>query len=297
MRTIDEAQVRAVLRYDTLIPAMAEALTHLATGRASQPVRTILPIPEHAGLFGVMPAIYGDIIGAKLVTVYAANAERGLPSHQATIQIFRSSTGEPLATLDGRLITEMRTAAVSALAVNVLAPHDAHTLAILGSGVQARAHAAALRTVRPFDTIRVWSRNAAHAARCATEIGAIPAPTAEAAVRDADVVITVTNSPTPILLGTWLRDAACVVAVGAIGPTRRELDPNALRGSVIVDSREAALQESGDILLAHAPIYAELGELLTGAIPYPTRGPVVFESLGLAVEDLAAARLVYESLL
>ncbi len=296
MLTLDEARVRTVLRYDTLVPAMAAALTDLATGRATQPVRTILPVSDHAGLFALMPGIYGDIMGAKLVTVYPANTERGLPSHQATIQIFRSSTGEPLATLDGRLITEMRTAAVSALAVSVLAPPHTRTLAILGSGVQARAHAAALRSVRPIDTIRVWSRTPAHAERCAADIGATPAATPQAAVRDADIIVTVTNSPTPLLLGAWIPDTACVVAVGAVGPTRRELDGNALRGSVIVDSREAALQESGDILIAGAPIYAELGEILTGAIPRPTRGPVVFKSLGLAVEDLAAARLVYESL-
>jgi thiomorpholine-carboxylate dehydrogenase len=295
MLTFDEAQVRAVLRYDTLIPAMAEALTDLAAGRASQPVRTILPVPEYSGLLGVMPAIYRDVMGAKLVTLYPANAERRLPTHQATIQLFHTSNGQPLAILDGRLITEMRTAAISALAVSHLASPNAHTLAIIGSGVQARAHAAALHSVRLFDTIRLWSRTAAHAKRCAKDIGATVAKTAEAAVRGADVVVTVTHAPTPVVLGEWLLDSACVIAVGAVGPDRRELDTDAMRGSIIVDSRDAALQESGDILLANARIYGELGEVLTRSIPRPTRGPIVFKSLGLAIEDIAAARLVYEA--
>jgi len=159
--------------------------------------------------------------------------------------------------------------------------------------VQARAHFRALSLVRKFDDVRVWSRNPQHAGALADEIGAT-AVSAEDAVRGADVVVTVTNSSEPVVHGSWLKPGCLVNAVGAVGPQRRELDSDAMGGAVVVDSREAALRESGDILLAGATIYAELGELLAGTKPMPTTGVTVFKSLGLAVEDLAAARLVLE---
>jgi ornithine cyclodeaminase/alanine dehydrogenase-like protein (mu-crystallin family) len=294
MQIFDEARVRALLRFDTLIPAMERALTDLSAGRVQQPVRSIIPVTAHGGLFGLMPAVYGDVLGAKLVTVYPGNAARGLHTHLATVHLFSAITGEPLATLDGRLITEMRTAAVSAAATKLLSRPGAHVLAILGSGVQARSHVAALRLVRAFDEVRVWSPTAAHAQQCARDVGGVAMP-AEDAVRGADVVVTVTGSGEPVLRGAWLAEGAHVNAVGAVGPTRRELDEDAMRGAVVVESREAALAESGDILLAKAPIYAELGELLAGTKPLPRARHTVFKSLGQAVEDLAAARLVYDA--
>jgi ornithine cyclodeaminase/alanine dehydrogenase-like protein (mu-crystallin family) len=294
MQIFDEARVRTLLRFDTLIPAMERALTDLSAGRVQQPLRSIIPVTAHAGLFGLMPAVYGDVLGAKLVVVYPGNAARGLHTHLATVHLFRATTGEPLATLDGRLITEMRTAAVSAVATRLLSRPDAHVLAILGSGVQARSHVTALRLVRAFDEIRIWSPTTAHAQQFATEVGGVAMP-AEAAVRGADVVVTVTGSGEPVLRGAWLAEGAHVNAVGAVGPTRRELDEDAMRGAVVVESREAALAESGDILLANAPIYAELGELLAGTKPLPRARHTVFKSLGQAVEDLAAARLVYDA--
>ena len=218
----------------------------------------------------------------------------GLHTHLATVHLFRATTGEPLATLDGRLITEMRTAAVSAVATRLLSRPDAHVLAILGSGVQARSHVTALRLVRAFDEIRVWSPTTAHAQQCARDVGGVAMP-AEDAVRGADVVVTVTGSGEPVLRGAWLAEGAHVNAVGAVGPTRRELDDDAMRGAVVVESREAALAESGDILMAKAPIYAELGELLAGTKPLPRARHTVFKSLGQAVEDLAAAQLVYDA--
>jgi thiomorpholine-carboxylate dehydrogenase len=199
-----------------------------------------------------------------------------------------------LAILDGRLITELRTAAVSAVATRLLSSPDARRLAILGSGVQARAHVQALRLVRNFEEIRIWSRSLQHAKVLADEIGGI-ATSAEEAVRDADVVVTVTNSPEPVLRGKWLKPGVLINAVGAVGPKRRELDDDAMRGAFVVDSREAALKESGDMLLAGATIYAELGELLAATKPKPETGITVFKSLGLAVEDLAAAKLVLDA--
>jgi ornithine cyclodeaminase/alanine dehydrogenase-like protein (mu-crystallin family) len=290
---ISADDVARVLRYETLIPAMAQALIDFSAGRVVHPVRLIVAAPD--GFLGVMPAVYDGIMGAKLVTVFPGNAAHGIPGHQAVIQLFDATTGTPAGTLDGRIITEMRTAAVSAVAVDNLAPRDAHVLAILGSGVQARAHIRAIRTVRPIHEIRIWSRTPEHAERLATEVGGI-ATTAQTAVQGADIVVAATHAIEPVLHGAWLRERTVVAAVGAIGATHRELDDEAMRGPIIVDSREAAAREAGDLLLADAKVYAELGEILAGTIPRPTGGPIVFKSLGLAVEDLAAARLVMAAL-
>ncbi|HUI84792.1 MAG TPA: ornithine cyclodeaminase family protein [Candidatus Binatia bacterium] len=290
---LDEDAIRPLLRLEDLISAMEGALVDFSAGRVLQPVRSIIPVSQHNGLMGIMPAVYDDIMGAKLVNVYPGNEARHLPTHLAVIVLFRADTGETLAVMDGRLITELRTAAVSAVATRLLSAPEAKSLAILGSGVQARAHVRALWLVRSFDDIRIWSRNRQHALALAGEIGG-KATSAEEAVRGADVVVTVTNSPDPVLRGAWLKTGALVNAVGAVGPNRRELDDDAMAGAVIVDSREAALKESGDVLLAGAAIHAELGELLAGAKPLPQARFTVFKSLGIAVEDLAAAKLVFE---
>ncbi|HKD83810.1 MAG TPA: ornithine cyclodeaminase family protein [Terriglobales bacterium] len=291
IRFLDEETVRPLLPMEDLIPAMERALIDFSAGRVRQPVRSIVPVPEHQGFMGVMPAVYGDVMGAKLVNLFPGNASLGLPTHQAVIALFRADTGEPLAMMDGRLITEMRTAAVSAVATKLLSRPDAKSLAILGSGVQARSHFRALSLVRKFDEVRVWSRTPRNAQELADEIGA-QSTSAEDAVRGADVVVTVTGSSEPVLRGAWLKSGAMVNAVGAVGVKNRELDDDAMRGTVIVDSREAAMKESGDILLANAPIYAELGEVLAGTKPLPKAKITVFKSLGLAVEDLAAAKLI-----
>ena len=292
---LDEAAVQRVLRLEALLPAMERALIDFSAGRVVQPVRSIISIPQHSGFMGLMPAVYGEIMGAKLVNFYPNNGARGLPTHLAIIALFRSDTGEPLVIMDGRLITELRTAAVSAVATRLLSAPNARRLAVLGSGVQARAHVRALRLVRKFDEIRIWSRNPQHAKLLANEISGI-ATSAEEAVRDADVVVTVTNSAEPVLRGKWLKPGVLINAVGAVGPKRRELDDDAMRGAFVVDSREAALKESGDMLLAGANIYAELGELLAATKPRPETEITVFKSLGLAVEDLAAAKLVLDGL-
>lgn len=292
---LDEEAIRPLLRLEDLIPAMEQALIDFSSGRVLQPVRSIVPVPQHNGLMGLMPAMYGDIMGTKLVNVYPGNIARGLTTHQAVIAVFDATTGVPLAMMDGRLITELRTAAVSAVATKLLSPAKVSSLAILGSGVQARAHVRALSLVRKFDDVRVWSRNAENAAALAKEVGAKMC-SAEDAVRGADVIVTVTNSAEPVLRGRWLKAGALVNAVGAVGPSRRELDSDAMRGAVIVDSREAALKESGDVLLAKASVYAELGEILADAKKVPSAEITVFKSLGMAVEDLAAAKLVLTAL-
>jgi ornithine cyclodeaminase/alanine dehydrogenase-like protein (mu-crystallin family) len=289
---LDEKQVRELLSYDELIPAIRQALMDFSAGRVHQPVRTIVPVPAHDGWFGVMPAVYGEVMGAKMVTFYPRNAELQKHTHMAVIQLFRADTGEPLATMDGRLITEMRTAAVSAVAIDHLAHPEAKVLGILGSGVQARSHMRALAGIRSFAEVRVWSRSQDHAEKFAGEIGA-RVTTAEQAVSGADIVLALTSSPEPVLLGRWLSPNAVVCAIGAATPDRRELDSETMRGAIVVESREAALREAGDIVLAHAEVTAEIGELLNGAKMDRGHRPVVFKSVGIAVEDIAAARLVY----
>jgi ornithine cyclodeaminase/alanine dehydrogenase-like protein (mu-crystallin family) len=290
---LNEDQVREVLSYDDLVPAIRQALMDHSAGRVVQPLRTVMSIAGHGGWFAVMPAVYGGVMGAKMVTFYPGNAALKKHTHMAMIQLFRADTGEPLAVMDGRLITEMRTAAVSAVAVDCLARPDAKVLGILGSGVQARSHVRALAGVRRFEEIRVWSRSEANAKRFGEEVGA-RVTSAEEAVTGADVVLTLTSSPVPILMGRWLKRDAVVCAVGAVTPDRRELDDEAMRGAVVVESREAAMREPGDILLSKAEVSAEIGELLNGA-PLDTKGrPVVFKSVGTAIEDIAAAKLVFE---
>ncbi len=291
--SLNEDQVRAVLSYDDLIPAIRQALMDFSAGRAVQPVRTVMRVPSATAWFAVMPAIYGSVMGAKMVAFYPGNAALEKHTHMAMIQLFRSDTGEPLAVMDGRLITEMRTAAVSAVAIDLLAGSQPKVLAILGSGVQARSHFRALAKIRSFDEIRVWSRSHDHAQTFAAEIGAQMA-TAEQAVSGADVVLALTSSPEPILFGRWLKKDALVCAIGAATPDRRELDDEVMRGVVLVESREAALREAGDILLAHARVAAEIGELLNGAQLYRNDRPVVFKSVGIAIEDIVAAKLVYD---
>ena len=287
---LDEEAVRRLLHMEELIPVIAEALADLSSGKVVQPVRVMLPVAEHHGFFGLMPA-YGKALGAKLVTLYPEN--RGIHTHHATILLFRPETGEPLASIDGRLITEMRTAAASAVATKLLARSDATVLAIIGSGVQARSHLEALRLVRDFREVRVWSPR--HAAAFAQRHRVRATTSAEEAVRGADVIVVATMSMTPVLFGKWLSAGTHVNAVGAPRPTWRELDGETLSKSrIYVDSREAALAESGDIIAAGS-VFAEIGEVVAGR--RPGRGGddeiTLFKSVGVAVEDILTADLVY----
>jgi alanine dehydrogenase len=288
---LDEDAVRRLLHMKDLIPAMARALAELSAGRVVQPVRLMLPIAEHQGFFATMPAYAAGALGAKLVTFYPGN--QGIPTHHALILLFRPDTGEPLVTMDGRLITEMRTAAVSAVATQHLARTDASTLAILGSGVQAGSHLEALRLVREFREVRVWSPR--HAAGFADRFRIRAAETAEQAVRGADVVVVATSSRTPVLRGEWLSPGSHVNAVGACRPDWRELDDTVVRRArLYVESREAATREAGDVIAA-GEVFAEIGEVVAGTRPGRRTAEEVtlFKSVGVAVEDVAAADMVY----
>ena len=293
MQYLSEEEVRPLLTWEALLPAVERALVNLSTGKIQQPVRTVLRVAQQEGFFALMPAVDEDLMGVKLVTFYERNTT--LPTHQAVIQLLDAKTGEPLIAMDGRLITEMRTAAVSAIATRLFARKDARTLVILGSGVQARSHLKALLLVRDFSDVRVWSRTPANAERFAAEFGLQTAPTAEAAVRGADVVVGVASVREPLIRGEWLAPHTLVCAVAVVTPDRRELDDAAMNAAIVVESREAALRESGDILGSHQPIYAELGEILAGTRSVPT-GRVVLKSLGVAACDLAAAGVVWRAL-
>ena len=292
---LEESAVGRLLSMEEVIPAMERALADFSSGTVVQPVRTMLPVAEHQGFLGLMPAYTGSALGAKLVAFYPRNTS--VPTHHATILLFEPETGEPLVTMDGRLITEVRTAAVSAVATNHLARAAASVLAIIGSGMQARSHLDALRLVREFREVRVWSPR--RAAAFAEEHGVDAAASAEEAVRGADVVVTATTSPTPVLSGEWLSPGAHINAVGAPRPDWRELDDEVLRrAKVYVDSREAAMKESGDVIAARE-VLAEIGEVISGAEQGRRSAEEVtlFKSLGLAVEDLATAELVYRNAL
>jgi alanine dehydrogenase len=298
-----------------LIPLMERTLAAFSTGAAVQPLRPVVPVDPHRGFLSVMPAylVTQEAIGLKAVSVYPDNPSRGLPSHLATILLMDAQTGVLLAVMDGRLITEMRTAAVSAAVTAKLAARPPRAVALLGAGVQARSHLEALREVAVPHDVRVWSRTRDGAERFAAEtrerlglhvtVAASPAD----AVRGADVVCTVTSSRTPVLEGAWLEPGLHINAVGAARPDWQELDVAAVsRSRVFVDSRASAVAEAGDLVvplqagaLAAAHIQAEVGEVFAGLHPGRTAADEItlFESVGLAVEDVATAKLAYEDAL
>ena len=299
MRYIGEEDVRGVLGYEALIPAVRQGLVDYSAGRVQQPLRTILRVgeggEEQKGWFAVMPVTAGGVMAVKTVTFFPGNAALRKPTHLAMIELLDGQTGEPLAVMDGRLITEMRTAAVSAVALDALGRSGVRSLGVLGAGVQARAHVESLRRVRPeLSEVRIWSRTRRNAERLAEEVGARAAEIEEAAA--ADVVVTVTAAREPVLRGEWLRPDALVLAVGAVGGELRELDDRAMREStVIAESRAGVERESGDVRLSGARVFAELGEILMGKVAAPV-GQVVFKSVGMAVEDLVGAVLVWRGL-
>ena len=307
---LGEADVACLLPMDECVEVMAEALAALERGDMEQPLRFVVRPAEAAGLMGLMPAYRARpeaAYGLKAVCVFPGNPARGLDAHQGAVLLFDGETGELCAALNASAITAIRTAAVSAVATRLLAREDARELAVLGAGVQARSHLEAMALVRPFARARVWSRTAGHALALAAEAGTPfrveAVASAEEAVRDADVVCTTTTAREPILRRAWLRDGAHVNAVGSSIPTTRELDTATMAAATLfVDRRESTVNEAGDFLFperegAIGPehIRAELGELLAGRAEGRTSPDelTVFKSLGLAVEDLAAAEHLY----
>ena len=302
---VSEQEVRSVLTYEALIPAIRQALIDFSAGKVNQPPRMILRAGnaegDRNGWFAVMPAVAGDFMGVKTVTWYPGNDELGLHTHMAIVELLSRATGEPLAVMDGRLITEMRTAAVSAVAFSALVPMHFQSVprsfGILGSGVQARAHIAALKHVWPEVTeILIWSRTAANAERLAADVGATAVSLEQAS--GADVVLTATSAQAPVLRGKLLSSNALVLAVGATGASIREIDDDAMLSSFIVaESRSCVERESGDVQLSGAKVHADLGEILAtpGGAEIPRDGRIISKSVGMAIEDVTAARLVWQA--
>jgi alanine dehydrogenase len=277
-----------------LIAAMERALTAFSAGNVVQPVRTVLEVGNHNSFFALMPSYIpsSPALGAKLVTVYESNIARGLPTHLATIVMLDPETGALAAIVDGRYITEARTAAVSAVSAKKLARENSSVLAILGSGVQARSHFEALSHVRKFREVRAWSPTKKNLDAFTTETGAIAAASPEAAARGADIIVIAASSHTPILFSDWVAPGTHVISVGATRPAQQEMDPALVaRSRLFVDSRAAALKESGDVIpFGDVHIVAELGEAACMRTSHDEI--TIFKSLGLAVEDVVAADLV-----
>jgi alanine dehydrogenase len=307
---LSEADVRRVLPMTDLIETMQRALVEFSAGRVQQPLRSVLQVgPAHA-FFGVMPAFIpaSGALGTKLVTVFGSNAEVGLPSHLATIVMLDPATGQLLAVMDGRYITEARTAAVSAVSANLLARANAATLALIGSGVQARSHLEAVAVVRPLREVRVWSPRSESRQRFISEMQPhskapiVNAASARDAVTGADLVVLATASRDPVVTSEWIEAGTHICAVGACRPDQREMDSALVkRGRVFVDSRTAAMAEAGDLVIPikegtfdAGHIVGELGALAAGGVTGRTSNDqvTIFKSLGLAVEDVAAGDLV-----
>jgi ornithine cyclodeaminase/alanine dehydrogenase-like protein (mu-crystallin family) len=302
---LSQQEVEELLDMEGCIEAMAEALASLARGDVHVPMRIVVRPAGEDTFLGLMPAHRGGgvpLYSLKTVCVFPDNPERGLDAHQGTVTLFDGETGETRAIMNASAITAIRTAAVSAVATRLLAREDARELGILGAGVQARSHLEALRLVRDFDTVRIFSPTAAHAQALAKEVGAEAAGSAQEAVSGADIVVTATSAVDPVLRREWLKPGAHVNVIGGRPPTMRELDVATVADSAFyVDRRESAEKEAfdyRDALEAGAigpdHIRGEIGEVLIGTAP-GRQSPdelTVFRSLGLAVEDLAAAEYV-----
>ncbi|EHB13203.1 Mu-crystallin-like protein [Heterocephalus glaber] len=302
---LSSAEVQGHLRSSSLlIPPLEVALANFSSGPDGgvvQPVRTMVPVSKHRGFLGVMPVYSAaeDALTTKLVTFYEGHSTSStVPSHQAAVLLFEPGTGSLLAVMDGNVITAKRTAAVSAIATKFLKPPGSDVLCILGAGVQAYSHYEIFTEQFSFKEVRIWNRTMENAEKFANTVqGEVRVcSSVQEAVTGADVIITVTMATEPILFGEWVKPGAHINAVGASRPDWRELDDELMKQAVLyVDSQEAALKESGDILLSGAEIFAELGEVIKGVKPAHCEKTTVFKSLGMAVEDMVAAKLVYDS--
>jgi ornithine cyclodeaminase len=308
---VNQNEVRRLLPMRECMDAMTETLAALARGEAIQPLRYVMRLPDKVGALGVMPSYLANIksMGLKVISVFPGNHGTKYDSHQGAVLLFEATHGQLLSLMDASAITAIRTAAVSGVATRLLAREDAASLAILGSGVQARTHLAAMIEARPIDRVRVWSRDAERAqgfAETESRRHGIPVTTGTTVrevVDSVDIICTTTAAPEPILNGDWIAPGTHINAVGSSVPFTRELDTAAVsKARLYVDRRESTLNESGDFLFAKKEgaiddkhIVGEIGEILLGTVD-GRRTPdeiTLFKSLGLGVEDLAAANHVY----
>lgn len=293
MMYLDESAVKRVLQMQDLIPLMKKVMIEFSQGRITQPTRRIIEVQPYGGFFGSMPAAGKNVVGAKLVTFYPGNAAKGIHTHMAMIILFHPETGQPMVTMEGRLITEMRTSATSAAFIDATAAEDVKTLAILGAGTQGKSHIAALSHVRRFKEIRIWNRTPKRAEELAREVGGTVMSRQEA-VHGADVVVVATASTEPVLEGKWLKPGAKVVSAGWAGSDGTEVDADVMSNVVVVDSHAGTQAESGNIRRHSPTVFAQLGEVLDGSRPVKQDATVIFDSIGMACQDLAAAKLVYD---
>ncbi len=315
MLILSEKQVEGLIDIDELIAALERAHIQYSTGNAVMPVRLVVPLPQIDGRITSMPGFLNEdqALGMKVVTYFQNNPRQNVPSILATIMLFSPETGKMIAVMDGSYITAIRTACASAMASKVLSNPTASVLGILGAGVQAKAHIRALSRVRKIRRIKIYSPSGTSASRVKQEVEsqlgvAIEvANSAEEAVRGADLIVTATTAKQPILATEWLKSGAHINAVGSHRPDLRELDGATLaRSRVFVDSREAIMAECGDVLLALADksitadhVQAEIGEILAGTRPgrIATEEVTLYKSVGIAIQDVATARLVYHKAL
>jgi len=308
---VNEAAVRKLLPLESCIGLMRDALTTLARGDAVLPLRNMVRLPDGSGILGLMPGYLGQprSFGFKVVSVMPGNHGTPYDSHQGVVMLFGLMHGEPLAILDATAITAIRTAAASAAATDALAREDAGDLAIIGSGAQGRSHLAAMRAVRKLRRVRIWSRTHANAERFAHEetpalgFEIEVAATAEDAVRGADLICTTTSARDPVLRGAWLTAGAHINAVGACFSVTRELDTAAVkRARFFTDCRDSCLNEAGDFLIpckegaiTESHLLGELGEVFLDKVAGRVAADdvTIYESLGIALEDLAAAHEIH----
>jgi alanine dehydrogenase len=310
MLVLSRSDVEAALDPDLLVDVVAAAMADVSAGNGSFPNRTGAEVAEVGGVLIAMPAYLAGAgaLAAKMVALFPQNAARGIPTHRAIVAVFDPETGTPEAVMDGEVVTAMRTAACSALSARLLAREDASVLTILGTGVQARAHAEAVRRVRAVREVRIAGRDPQKARALANELGAVAAGSIEEALNGADIVCACTHSPDPVVRGTRLVPGTHVTSVG-VNPHGRELDADAVaRALVVVESRAAAVEPfpvgSNDLawairdgIIGPDHIHAEIGELVSGARPGRTSAEqiTIYKSVGVAAQDAAAAALVLET--
>jgi ornithine cyclodeaminase len=308
VRVIDQESVRRLLPYEACIPLMREAMVALSTGRTRQTLRQIIDLGGGRA-FGVMPGAAPDTFGAKLISVYPENLAKGVQSHQGAVLLFDPDTGALAAVIHAGEVTAIRTAAATAAATDALARPDASRLAILGYGEQAREHARAMVHVRPVGEIRIWGRSAERAGVLARELEAelqrpvVVAPDVREAVRDADLICTVTAAAEPVLEGGWVSEGAHVNLVGSSRDGPREVDDDlVVRGRLFADHREGVLRQGAEVrhaiaagLIGEDHVLGEIGEVMAGAKAGRTApGDItVYKSLGAIVQDLYAGWLIY----
>jgi len=312
MLVLSEQQVRSIVDIEDFIAALEQAHIQFSSGTVVMPVRLVVPLPEIKGRITSMPAFLseGNALGIKIISYFQDNPKQGLPPILATISLYSTDTGKLLVLMDGVHITAIRTACASALATKVLANPETPVLGIIGGGVQARTHIRALSTVRSIDRVLIWSPSGTSAQKIKDELEGemgfeiSPQDSVEAVVREADLLATVSAASEPILKAEWLKPGVHINAVGSHRPDLREIGSDTVRrATVVVDSRDAINNECGDILLAikegaisEAHIQGEIGEVLAGSKTGRTRTDEItmYKSVGIALQDVATAKLVYQ---